>query len=366
MFFSVALFENNEEHSLSETHSSMRSIREAESVRKKKKKLINIRKKKRKQKIRGKNYRKLRKHIKNKEKMSEKNKQRKNQENKTGKFKKRNRKTTRKEGRSVDGNCLESATTVMRRWKDVVANFEKQKTRVEKQANIASKKSLKKGVFDPIAKKLIDIGGGNKTGLTCAGSLDSAGAQQLTNLTTTLMECVKEVNKTCDPANFPKPNMTLINECSNHTKSFKEESQKCLGLSKEDTAADACTCWTSNAMATLSEAVKNCKIAELGDISRGLKNCTGAFSKCRKYEDAAVAAISACSQDVNKLKEKAETLTKNKDGLNNVKSKISQVTGTSSRAAANSCGDFIALVTLGKQHGININIPAFYLYYHFQ
>ena len=349
VLLAVTTFALSEEQSVSESLSAIRSIREAEFKRKNKKKInANQRYNKRKYRMKKKN-----------------NKVRKNKRKNLRKKKvQASMNRSRIMGRSVDGKCLESATTIMRRWKDVVANFEKQKTRVEKQANIASKKSLKKGAFDPIAKKLIDIGGGNKTGLTCAGSSTSAGAQQLTNLTTTLMECVKEVNKTCDPANFPKPNMTLINECSNHTKSFKEESQKCLGLSKEDTAVDACTCWTSNAMATLSEAVKNCKIAELGDISKGLKNCTGAFSKCRKYEDAAVAAISACSQDVNKLKEKAETLTKNKDGLNNVKSKISQVTGTSSRAAANSCGDFIALVTLGKQHGINI--PAFHLYYHFQ
>ena len=236
----------------------------------------------------------------------------------------------------------------MRRWKDVVANFEKQKSRVEKQAQIASKKSLKKGAFGPIAKKLIDIGGGNKSGLTCAGSSNSTGALQLTNLTTTLLECEKEVNATCDPANFPKPNTTLIDECASSTKSFKEEAQKCLGLSKETTASEACTCWTSNYMTSLSEAVKNCKIAELGDISKGLKNCTGAFSKCRKFEDAAVSSLSACSQNTEKLKEKAETLTKNKDALTNVKSKISQVTGTSSRAAAESCGDFINLVSLGK------------------
>ena len=333
VLLAVTTFALSEEQSFSESLSAIRSIREAEFKRKNKKKInANQRYNKRKYRMKKKNN-KVRKN-------KRKNLRKKNVQASMNR--------SRIMGRSVDGKCLESATTIMRRWKDVVANFEKQKTRVEKQANIASKKSLKKGAFDPIAKKLIDIGGGNKTGLICAGSSTSAGAQQLTNLTTTLMECVKEVNRTCDPTNFPKPNMTLINKCSNLTKSFKEEAQKCLGLSKEDTAADACTCWTSTDMTTLSEAVKNCKIKELGDISKGLKNCTGAFSKCRKFEDAAVSSLTACSQDVDKLKKKAETLTKNKDGLNNVKSKISNVTGTSSRAAAGSCKDFIALVTLGK------------------
>ena len=59
------------------------------------------------------------------------------------------------------------------------------------------KKLQKKGAFEPITKKLIEIGGGNKTGLTCAGSSTSAGAEQLTNITTTLMECENEINATC-------------------------------------------------------------------------------------------------------------------------------------------------------------------------
>ena len=58
----------------------------------------------------------------------------------------------------VEGKCIESATMVIRRWKDQVANFLKQKSRIEKQSSIAEKK---KDVFAPIAKKLIDVGCGN-------------------------------------------------------------------------------------------------------------------------------------------------------------------------------------------------------------
>ncbi len=66
-------------------------------------------------------------------------------------------------GRAVDGTCLESATTAMNRWRGVVANFNKQKTRIEKQSEIASKKGVKKAVLAPIALKLVDLGGGNKS-----------------------------------------------------------------------------------------------------------------------------------------------------------------------------------------------------------
>merc|ERR1719340_467988 len=99
----LASAENNEDSSLSEELASSRVARfaEAEAGKKKRKAL-----KKRKRK---KNKRKNRKNGKNR------NKNRKNN------------KGTRKSTRTIDGVCLESAVTAMRRWKDVVTNFEKQK-----------------------------------------------------------------------------------------------------------------------------------------------------------------------------------------------------------------------------------------------
>ena len=47
----------------------------------------------------------------------------------------------------------------MSRWMTQVANFNKQKTRIEKQTAIAEKKAEKMDVFAPVAKKLIDVGG---------------------------------------------------------------------------------------------------------------------------------------------------------------------------------------------------------------
>ena len=90
-----------------------------------------------------------------------------------------------------------------------------------------------------------------------------------------------EINATCHPDNFPKANMTIVDECTTTVESFETEAKKCYDLSKEDTADDACTCWTSEDMKMYSEKVKICKIAEVGDIAKGLKNCTSAFSKCR-------------------------------------------------------------------------------------
>merc|ERR1712079_894622 len=82
-------------------------------------------------------------------------------QNKTKRTQNKRRKGIRQSARmgEIDGMCLESAVTAMKRWKDVVANFEKQKTRIEKQATIAGKKSVKQSAFGPIALKLVDLGG---------------------------------------------------------------------------------------------------------------------------------------------------------------------------------------------------------------
>merc|ERR1712029_1052193 len=238
----------NEEQSLSQKISSLRIARDADAGRRNKK---NRNGKKNKKNKRRKNKRK--------------NKKRKN------KNKKRTNKGSRAQGRMVDGKCLESATTAMSRWRNQVANFMKQKTRIEKQAEIAEKKSGKKAVFGPIAKKLIDVGGGNKSNMGCSGSTDSDGAKQIANLTMTLEECEKEVNSTCNPDNFPKANMTAVDACAASVTSFETEAQKCFDLSKEATAEDACTCWTGDDMTKYSDEVKSCKIEAVSEIAKGLK-----------------------------------------------------------------------------------------------
>merc|ERR1712088_1044500 len=106
----------------------------------------------------------------NKAKRSKKGK-RKGRKNNRGK--KRNNKSrgnrkngNRKSARTVNGKCLETMATGMSRWRLVVANFNKQKTRIAKQEEIAKKKEGKKAVFAPIALKLVDLGGGNKSALS--------------------------------------------------------------------------------------------------------------------------------------------------------------------------------------------------------
>merc|ERR1712073_215355 len=258
-FAVLASAENHEESSLSEELGSSRAARsaDADAARRKRK---TLRKRKRTQK-KG-----LKKMNKNKSKRRKNTKRTK--KTKKGKRKNNKRRNTkknkgiRKSTRTLDGMCIENAVTAMKRWKDVVANFDKQKTRIEKQASIAGKKSGKQSVFGPIALKLVDLGGGNRSALTCSGSATSEGALQLTNLTSTLFDCEVAVNASCTTS-FPMPNMTFVDACVNATDLFKTLATECMTMSKEATATEACACWSAPEMTMASEAVKDCKITEV-------------------------------------------------------------------------------------------------------
>merc|ERR1711936_113659 len=320
--------ENSEENSLSEEVASARLTREAEAGKRKRNNKAKRSKKNKKNKKKGKKAQKGKKAKKTKK--GRKNKKGKSRKNNRGK--KRNNKNrgnrkngNRKSARTVNGKCLETAMLGMNRWRLVVANFNKQKTRIAKQAEIAGKKEAKKAVFAPIALKLVDLGGGNKSALSCSGSTTSSGAKQLTNLTNTLFACEVAVNKSCSTS-FPAPNKTFVDACATDIKLFETLAAECYSLSKEATADKACTCWTAPEFTISSEKVKSCKISSTASIAAGLKSCKEAFSKCRKYEDDAVASMAACSVTSAALKAKAAALYANSQTVKTVETKVAGLT----------------------------------------
>ena len=60
-----------------------------------------------------------------------------------------NKRRTRTRGRSasVSDSCFEQTVTIMKMWKDIISNFEKQKKRMEKQNGTGGNKSGKKGEY---------------------------------------------------------------------------------------------------------------------------------------------------------------------------------------------------------------------------
>jgi len=335
----AAAWEREEDASLTEDLASSRLVRspEAEAKRRKKgrkaKKGRKGRRKGRKSKGKG---RKSRKNSRRSKK--NKGKGRKSRKNNRRTKKSKSRSTQRfgyGYGRTVSDTCFEKAVTIMRMWKDVISNFEKQKKRMVKQNTTGGNKSGKKGVFAPIALRLIEAGGGNKSALKCGGKTGNSGAKQLKNLTDTLNACQTNVQSVC--GKFTQPNMTKLNTCATLATAFKKSAQKCLdksiGTSKNTTAA--CSCWTDAAFNKTVQAAKDCKFStEAKKIADQLKNCTKAFGKCRKYEDAAITSIAACNSDSTKLTKKAAELTKNIAAVAAAKKTVKALaSGTSGRSA---------------------------------
>ena len=261
--------------------------------------------------------------MKNKGKKSRKNKSRKPKKGKmnrmSSKTKKNNKrrgnkkgKTNRKSKKNINGknvtvpilisppnagDCLKTAVKAMRRWKDLVSNFKKQNKRVSKQISIARNKEAKKKDFLPIAEKLAELGGGDLSTLTCAGSSETNEAEQLKNLTTNLFACEPEIEYKCNPANFTALNETLIAECEVAVEKFEIETRDCQALTLDATDDEACSCWLSSNYYSVFDAVEKCTITAVAkEVSRELSGCKKTFSECKKFEDDAIDVYSSCSK----------------------------------------------------------------------
>ena len=328
-----------------------KAIKSEKNKRKAQKNKRKAKKNKRKTKKNKRKTQKNKKNVNKRKRKAKKHKRnKKNQSNEKNQSIKKNKERTQ-EGKNwpLDGHCVECAASGMNRWRTVVANFAKQKSRIEKQSEIAAKKGAKNGVFAPIALKLVAVGGGNKSNLTCSGSADSDGAKQLTNLTQTLFACEAKLNQSCAAVDV---NMTHVNQCAMDLELFENRTKECLALSKSDTAIQACYCWINETYRALDNKIKSCKIAESTNVTKGLKACKDAFSTCRQAEDDAVDAIAACSVSEETLLARAAALGANVNMTSACATQVAGITGSSGqvprirsgRAAASNCSEFITLV----------------------
>ena len=226
----------------------------------------------------------------------EKGKTRKRNKDKKGKNKRKERKTQTRSGSNDTALCFKQSMTIMKMWKDTIQNFQKQKIRMEKQNATAINKFAKKNVFVPTFEKLMFAGGLNKQNLSCNGSTTNAGAVQIKNLTDTLFSCYSNINTACNTSSWPQPNMNKVSHCDSLTKHFKKGAEACLieTINKANTDI-ACACWTGSNLNKTVQDVRQCKFSdEAAKIKKAFQKCTEAFSKCRKYEDAAISPLTDC------------------------------------------------------------------------
>ena len=170
--------------------------------------------------------------------------------------------------------------------------------------------SGKKGEFKSAAQKLLSVGGGNKSALSCAGSTDNPGAAQLKNLTDVLNGCEDSIHAACNATNFEAVNNTKLEACKVVAEDFKTGAAECLGKSvgaNKTTTDDSCACWTNATFDATVQAAKECKFSEEAKaFAAALKICKNKFAECRKYEDEVANSISACKSNADDLKNTVE------------------------------------------------------------
>merc|ERR1712121_458575 len=239
--------------------------------------------------------------------------------------------------RAVNSTCLDTAVKLLKIVQQRITNFLVQQKRMSKFNSTGGKKSAKKGLFGPTASKVIDVGGGNASDLSCSGNKTNPGATKLKSIISDLQKCEKSIMVACDTSAYPHPNMTEAMECKTNMESMKTSVEACA----KKTGEEACTCWMDSTLMATAEKVKKCDISqENKKVTAAHKQCTGNFSACKKVEDTAVTYIFACSQSADELKVKAaqtktSTLAGNSTGRNTVIRKRATSVST--------CGDFVSL-----------------------
>merc|ERR1711892_680222 len=136
------------------------------------------------------------------------NKSGKNQKNKSSKPKKKGRKAKKPStkqntkakthkisacSRAVNSTCLDTAVKLLKIVNSRVTNFLIQQKRMSKYNSTGGKKSGKKGLFGPIASKVIDVGGGNASDLSCSGNKTNVGATKLKSIISSLQTCEENI-----------------------------------------------------------------------------------------------------------------------------------------------------------------------------
>jgi len=251
--------------------------------------------------------------------------------------------------RAVNSTCLDTAVKLMKIVQQRITNFLVQQKRMSKFNSTGDKKSAKKGLFGPIASKVIDVGGGNASDLSCSGNKTNPGAAKLKSIISDLQKCEKSIMVACDTSAYPHPNMTEAMECKTNMESMKKSVEACA----KKTGEEACTCWMDSTLMATADKVKNCDIStENKAVTAAHKQCTGNFSACKKIEDSAVTYIFACSQSADDLKVKAAQTKKNADALEAAKTKTSTLAGNSTgrstvirkrATSVSTCSDFVSM-----------------------
>ena len=264
------------------------------------------------------------------------------------------KKDLRSNVKAINATCIANILSIANTYFVPMMNYDAQRKRIIRQNKTADSKGGKKGAFNKALQRLVEAGGGNASDLSCQGSTDSTGALQLANLTTTLSNCSNEIYDACSLDKRPKPNMTAVNRCNDLMSMYKDSFVACKAMASDGAAA--CDCFANSTFTEVSEEFKTCTLKDIAsEMVSSNKVCKKAYGKCRKYQEAIVGAVSACSKSTNQLKEKAKTLSENSDNMEKAQASVAALTASrlvhnklhrSQRSAPTTCQGMIILATL--------------------
>jgi len=246
----------------------------------------------------------------------------------------------------LNTDCMDTAVSYLKLFKDKISNFEKQWSRLKTQNKTGKSKAGKKGIFRSLIRRLVRAGGGNISKLACNGNTNSTGAEKLQNLTNSLLDCEQNIHSACDTSNLPQPDVPKVEGCVSKMTSFKSGVNSCM----KKTGSEACSCWTDSSLGQDVNTIKKCDLSkESKSMAKAVSGCRNAFGACRKLEDEIGLSIHACTQDKTSLVSKLKNLKQNKAALSSLTTKLTGLvdgTRSLSKATTVTCTAFQEKISL--------------------
>jgi len=220
------------------------------------------------------------------------------------------RKSKKKENRQdcssevITEKCMQDTIEAMEYDRKQIKTFLKQKTQIERIQKTMKSKGDKAGIFNGAKEKLLKTLGCKKEALQC--NKESL-TEEASKTYTTLSECLESVNAACTLTEEENVDVDTgkFQTCIGKFNAIRVSSADCRTKTEvETTLGTPCNCWSD--VAAEIEVAKQLKCSDVANSIKLLRTartrCLGAFSKCKKAEDATVGLIKECSKGEVKSK----------------------------------------------------------------
>lgn len=213
-------------------------------------------------------------------------------------------------------------------------NYEAQYKRLIKFNSTGTNKYAQRSDFKSLSDLLADVGGGNKSNLSCSGSTTNNGSKSLKASVDILDKCEAAISLTCNVSTFSlPPNFTIVEDCKSNFDKLKEIITKCDELDPTTTTSTQyCDCYKggedTEAFDIIIKKAQECKKLQefVAATKTKLKNCTNTFKSCSKTRRDACPLLYTCAQSVADLQAYAAKVENNLKALKAARATITKLT----------------------------------------